>query len=91
MSVSPRSPIRTAESLWRRTISVTVQEVRSEINAPQPNILIRGKKASLQSLGIIARSPSPLPLEDRPVEELTREELMEVVRMHKVCLKFTIY
>jgi hypothetical protein len=42
---------------------------------------------ALQAELIIERSPSPLPLEERPVEELTREELMELegrrrVRLH---------
>ena len=31
---------------------------------------------ALQDMLIIPRSPPPIPLEDRPIESLTREELM---------------
>ncbi|KAI1629870.1 hypothetical protein EDD37DRAFT_73633 [Exophiala viscosa] len=37
-------------------------------------------RRALQSLMIIERSPTPLPLEERPVEELTREEMAELLR-----------
>lgn len=40
----------------------------------------------LQTLGLIPRSPSPVPLEDRAEETLTREELLEVFRKQKVHL-----
>lgn len=40
----------------------------------------------LQAIGLIPRSPSPIPLEDRAEETLTREELLEVFRKQKVHL-----
>ncbi|ETN45997.1 uncharacterized protein HMPREF1541_00180 [Cyphellophora europaea CBS 101466] len=40
-------------------------------------------RRGLQSLLIIDRSPTPIPLEDRPIEELTREELMELERRRR--------
>ncbi|MCJ1438438.1 hypothetical protein MMC27_007826 [Xylographa pallens] len=36
-------------------------------------------RRALQIEGIIPRSPSPIPLEDRPVESLTREEAIELL------------
>ena len=36
--------------------------------------------ANLQILGVLARSPSPIPLQDRPVEQLSMKELQELVR-----------
>lgn len=47
------------------------------------NLKYRTKRA-LQSLMIIERSPSPVPLAERPIEELTREELMELERTRRV-------
>jgi hypothetical protein len=38
----------------------------------------------LQTLRLIPRSPSPVPLEDRPEESLNREELLELLRRQKV-------
>ncbi|MCJ1287059.1 hypothetical protein MMC26_006407 [Xylographa opegraphella] len=43
----------------------------------------RSRKA-LQIEGIIPRSPSPVPLEDRPVESLTREEAIELLARRTV-------
>ncbi|THZ02245.1 hypothetical protein D6C95_03971 [Aureobasidium pullulans] len=37
----------------------------------------------LQNLCLIPRSPSPIPLEDRPEESLSREELIELLRRQK--------
>ncbi|KER00547.1 hypothetical protein AUEXF2481DRAFT_142753 [Aureobasidium subglaciale EXF-2481] len=37
----------------------------------------------LQILCLIPRSPSPVPLEDRPEESLSREELLELLRRQK--------
>lgn len=34
-------------------------------------------------LGIVPRSPTPLPLEERPVEQLSVEELHELVRRQR--------
>lgn len=41
-------------------------------------------KRALQSLMVIERSPSLVPLADRPVEELSREELMKLERRRRV-------
>jgi hypothetical protein len=38
---------------------------------------------ALKQMHIIPRSPSPLPLEDRLIEELTLEELRELTRRQK--------
>jgi hypothetical protein len=40
---------------------------------------------SLQDLFIIPRTPSPAPPEDRPLEQLNREELIELLRRREVC------
>jgi hypothetical protein len=40
--------------------------------------------AALRALHIIPREPTPLPLEERPEEELTPEELLQVIRILKV-------
>lgn len=44
---------------------------------------------ALKAEGVIPRSPTPVPLEDRPVETLSAEELQELVRRQKVCRVFT--
>ncbi|KAF1991051.1 hypothetical protein K402DRAFT_346946 [Aulographum hederae CBS 113979] len=46
------------------------------------NFMYRSKEA-LQIIGLIPRSPSPVPLEDRPEESLGREELAELYRREK--------
>lgn len=40
---------------------------------------------ALRAERIIPRTPSPTPLEDRPVETLSAQELKELVRRQKVC------
>ena len=47
-------------------------------------------EAALRALGIIPREPTPVPLEERPEDELTPEELRELVRRFKVFLLITI-
>lgn len=42
--------------------------------------------AALQTTGVIPRAPTPVPLEDRPLEELTLEETRELVRRQRVIL-----
>ncbi|KAH0364053.1 hypothetical protein KCU65_g6976, partial [Aureobasidium melanogenum] len=46
-------------------------------------------KASLKQLMIIPRTPSPVPLEDRPEEELSREEMTELLRRYKASASST--
>ncbi|KAK6007689.1 hypothetical protein QM012_004503 [Aureobasidium pullulans] len=46
------------------------------------NFRYRSRK-DLQTLYLIPRSPSPIPLEDRPEEDLNREELLELLRRQK--------
>lgn len=46
---------------------------------------------SLQALYLIPRSPTPVPLEDRPEETLNREELLELLRRQKVPPTLLIY
>ncbi|KAK4891979.1 hypothetical protein LTR27_009506 [Elasticomyces elasticus] len=43
-------------------------------------------RAALHALHIIPRTPSPVPLENRPVEELSMEEMRELVRRQKATL-----
>ncbi|THX82003.1 hypothetical protein D6D04_03752 [Aureobasidium pullulans] len=45
--------------------------------------------ASLKDLMIIPRTPSPVPLEDRPEEELNPEEMAELVRLLKAKVAVT--
>ncbi|KAG9517388.1 hypothetical protein KCV07_g6166, partial [Aureobasidium melanogenum] len=40
-------------------------------------------RRDLQTLYLVPRSPSPVPLEDRPEETLNREELLELLRRQK--------
>ncbi|KAG9517387.1 hypothetical protein KCV07_g6167, partial [Aureobasidium melanogenum] len=40
-------------------------------------------KAALKKLMIIPRTPSPVPLEDRPINELSPEEMAELLRRYK--------
>jgi len=42
---------------------------------------------ALQDLRIIPRTPTPVPLEDRPLEELTAEEMRELLRRQRVQLE----
>jgi hypothetical protein len=39
---------------------------------------------------IIPRSPTPLPLEERPIETLTAEEARELLRRQTVCISYLI-
>ncbi|MCJ1399038.1 hypothetical protein MMC11_002240 [Xylographa trunciseda] len=49
-------------------------------DSPYVNFEFRYRsRRALQIEGIIPRSPSPVPLEDRPVESLTREEALELL------------
>ena len=43
---------------------------------------------ALQDMCIIRRSPSPVPLERRPKDQLTREELLELLNRRSVCFLF---
>lgn len=45
-------------------------------------------KSALQAEGIIPRTPSPTPLEERPLEELNQEELRELLRRHRASPPF---
>jgi len=40
-------------------------------------------EAALQSLLVIPRSPSPVPLEDRDVDSLSQEEMRELLRRQR--------
>lgn len=44
--------------------------------------------AALKSLHIVSHAPSPTPLEDRPVDELSTAELAELVKRYRVHLLF---
>jgi hypothetical protein len=46
--------------------------------------MLTTKLAALRALHIIPREPTPLPLEEKPEDELTPEELLQVVRTLKV-------
>jgi len=57
-----------------RTVSSPTKTLSCKLNLAE----------DLQALGLIPRSPSPIPLEDRPEESLSREEALELLRRHKV-------
>jgi hypothetical protein len=65
----------------RRSTSDTVHTV-----SPLPSQIstMLTPAEDLQALCLIPRSPSPIPLEDRPEESLNREELLELLRRQKV-------
>jgi hypothetical protein len=42
-------------------------------------------KRALQIIGVLPRTPTPVPLEDRDPDDLTREEAVELLRRQKVC------
>ncbi|KAK7534484.1 hypothetical protein JOL62DRAFT_554513 [Phyllosticta paracitricarpa] len=42
---------------------------------------------ALKIMGLIPRTPEPIPLEERPVDELTPEEMKELIRRQKVELE----
>ncbi|KAK5688776.1 hypothetical protein LTS10_000754 [Elasticomyces elasticus] len=44
-------------------------------------------RGALQALHVIPRTPSPVPLEERPVEELSMEDMRELVRRQKAALE----
>ncbi|TKA82298.1 hypothetical protein B0A55_01437 [Friedmanniomyces simplex] len=48
-------------------------------------------RAALQALHLIPRTPSPVPLEDRPVEELTIDDMRELIRRQRVIAKASIH
>jgi hypothetical protein len=58
---------------------------RSEFSYECSGSTVLTRTEDLQTLCLIPRSPSPIPLEDRPEETLTREELLEAFRKQKVC------
>lgn len=41
---------------------------------------------ALKALGILPREPTPVPLEERPEDELSPEELRQLVRRFRVCI-----
>lgn len=47
-------------------------------------LLIDASSAALKELRIALRTPSPVPLEERPEEDLNPQELLELVRQLKV-------
>ncbi|KIW66853.1 hypothetical protein PV04_06145 [Phialophora macrospora] len=77
--------------LATRMIPVAVTDQRrdcrkSEAVGEQPLATFKFKyrtRRALQSLLILDRSPTPVPLEDRPVEKLTREEALELLRRQR--------
>jgi hypothetical protein len=44
---------------------------------------------ALQELMVIPRSQSPVPLEDRPVEDLTVGEMRALIERQRVCRKLS--
>ncbi|KAI4841068.1 hypothetical protein E4T44_07866 [Aureobasidium sp. EXF-8845] len=56
---------------------------RSEFSQRRYTSTILTLVEDLQALCLIPRTPSPVPLENRPEESLTREELLEVFRKQK--------
>ncbi|KAI4742230.1 Cut8-domain-containing protein [Aureobasidium sp. EXF-12298] len=56
---------------------------RSEFTRADRSSTALTSTGDLQTLYLIPRSPSPVPLEDRPEETLNREELLELLRRQK--------
>ena len=59
--------------LWSDTLDVVAAETDLMVTA------------ALKSLGIIPRTPNPTPLEDRPIAELSREEMAALLDCYRVC------
>ena len=49
----------------------------------QPSLETKLLSEALKQLGIIERTPIPVPLEERPIDEPTPEQLRELVRRQK--------
>ncbi|KAL1393605.1 hypothetical protein HDK64DRAFT_315114 [Phyllosticta capitalensis] len=63
--------------------SVTTHNIDPE-HAPLALCSFRYRsKEALQSMYLIPRTPEPIPLEDRPIEDLTAEEMRELLRRQK--------
>lgn len=54
------------------------------VRSHPPLQLLLTRSDALQTLEIIRREPTPVPLEDRPGEDLSAEELPELVKRLKV-------
>jgi hypothetical protein len=83
MELDPLLPAGTSliTNRSRRSASSTEREVRKQ--SSESNHADNTTEA-LKSLLIIDRTPEPVPLEERPIEELSREEMQELLRRQRV-------
>ncbi|KAJ9609585.1 hypothetical protein H2200_005912 [Cladophialophora chaetospira] len=75
-------PLDVATRLAPVAVSGTNYTYGSASVGKEPLAVIKFKyrtRRALQSLLILERSPTPVPLEERPIEELTREEMAELL------------
>ncbi|KAK3637232.1 hypothetical protein LTR56_013770 [Elasticomyces elasticus] len=71
-------PPKLLEGIGRSIAQPTTREVRK--GPPLATYLFKYRSlAALQALHIMPRTPSPVPLEERPVEELSIDEMRELV------------
>lgn len=57
---------------------------RRLVPVPDQWLYTQDAAGALQSLLIIERSPTPVPVDERPLDELSREELQDLVRRQRV-------
>lgn len=77
--------------MWIRTrknLRPSLSNIARAVSHPRPQVCTNETDhkfvvAALQSLLIIPRSPSPVPLEDRDVDTLTPEEMRELLRRQR--------
>ncbi|KAA6410322.1 MAG: hypothetical protein FRX48_05743 [Lasallia pustulata] len=74
----------------QRIPSPKVTEVEYINGLESPSVVFNFKyrsRKSLQGMLVIPRTPSPVPLEQRPIDELTREEALELLRRRSIQVK----
>ncbi|TIA62545.1 hypothetical protein D6C77_02681 [Aureobasidium pullulans] len=93
LGLDPVTPIasgicKTRVSSCKTTVS-SCKPVEGVQNPAATFVFFYRSKTSLKELMIIPRTPSPVPLEDRPEEELNPEEMAELVRLLKAKVAVT--
>ncbi|KIV88792.1 hypothetical protein, variant [Exophiala mesophila] len=94
----PESKVVSEKEIKGKSIDVSTSYVRTPLPKIGSSISVRyldktaiasfsfkyRTRRALQSLLIIEPDPVPVPLEERPIEELTREELLTLLQRQKV-------
>lgn len=69
-----------------RPVPLWTTEYVDDPNTPLAVFVFRYRSMSaLKAACIIPRTPTPVPLEERPIDELTEDELRVLVRRQRVC------